>query len=270
MSNETIGYILLENDEPQQRISNMEVVDKPHLFFVRFDTVLQSLDVRNRNMRIYKKSALEKGLQAPEIAELISYGKWLGEAGHPITKDVQRIATVDQKCASHRITKWWIEGNLVKGTIETLDDGMYGTKLTKSILQGVTPSFSLRALAMLEKSNNTSYVNKPPRVITYDEVVLPSHKEAYADNGSYKNVAKVTNGAIAIEATDLRDYLINRSDNLKIVCESFDIDPESVQVLDNKQLSVKKKGMTCVFALENKLAYQIADMWSTFEAPRGW
>ena len=70
---------------------------------------------------------------------------------------------------------------------------------------------------MLEKSNNTSYVNKPPRVITYDEVVLPSHKEAYADNGSYKNVAKVTNGAIAIEATDLRDYLINRSDNLKIV-----------------------------------------------------
>lgn len=261
----TIGYILLENDEPQQKISNMEIVDKPHLFFVRFDTVLQSLDVRNRNMRIYKKTAVEAGLKAPEISELIDKGKWLGEAGHPITKDIQRIATVDPKYTSHRIIKWWLDGNLVKATVETLDDGLYGTKLTKGIIQGITPSFSLRALAMLEKNKTTSYVNKPPRIITYDEVVLPSHKEAYAEDKSYKNVAKVTNGAIAIEATDLKNYLVNKSDNLKIVCESFDIDPNSISVVNPNQISVKKKGMTCVFALENKLAYQIADMWSNFK-----
>lgn len=262
---DVIGYILLENDDPNRGISNMEVIDKPHLFFIRFNTVLQSLDVKNRNMRVYKKSAIEKGLQAPEITELIERGKWLGEAGHPITKDIQRIATVDQKCTSHRITKWWLEGNLVMGTVETLDDGLYGTKLAKSILQGVTPSFSLRALAMLEKNKTTSYVNKPPRIITYDEVVLPSHKEAYAVDGSYNNVAKVTNGAIAIEATDLKEYLASRSENLKIVCESFDIDPMSVQILNKNQLSLKKEGKTFVFALESKLSCQIADMWSSFK-----
>ena len=64
--------------------------------------------------------------------------------------------------------KWWRDGNLIRGTIETLDDGSYGTALTKNVLQGENPSFSLRALAVLEKKGNVTFVNKPPRVITYD------------------------------------------------------------------------------------------------------
>lgn len=189
-----------------------------------------------------------------------------------MSKDINRIASVLSKYESHRITKWWREGNLIKGTIETLDDGQFGTALTKNIIQGEVPSFSLRALAMLEKRGNTTFVNKPPRVVTYDEVNLPSHPEAYAVIGSDKlmmtdgkRTIACENGAIPITPNDIKEMVQNKSDNLKIVCESFDLDPASVQVVNGgKQLSVKRSGETFVFALESTLSRDISNFWSSF------
>ena len=273
---EPFGYIILENEGPTGQVSNLEVVDKPHLFYVRFNTILQSLDCKNRNGRQYRGDAVEKGLSTPEIAELIANKKWKGECDHPVTKDIQRIASVLSKFESHYITSWWREGNLIKGTIESIDDGMYGTALARRVLQGENPSFSLRALAVLEKKGTTTFVNKPPRVITYDEVNLPSHKEAYAELKKEKILSDGTNtivyesamykdierngAALAIEAGDIKDMLVHKSDNLKIVCESFDIDPSSVQITGRgSKLSLKQGGDTFVFALEQTLCRDVAD-----------
>ena len=282
MSNTPFGYILLENDIIDEKVSNVEVIDKPHLFYVRFNTVLQSLDCKNRNGRIYNGDALVKGLSAPEITELIANKKWKGECDHPITKDIQRIASVLSKYESHYITKWWREGNLIKGTIESIDDNMYGTALAKRVLQGENPSFSLRALAMLEKDGTTTYGNKPPKVITYDEVNLPTHKEAYAEKRKEKIISdgkkeivyegtdialanRYKNGetAFAIEATDIKDMLISKSDNLKIVCESFDIDPATVKLTNGgKSLTAKAGNDTLVWILEQNLVRRSVDYFN--------
>ena len=267
MSNQPFGYIILESDDHENEVSNVQVFEKPHLFYVRFDTILQSLDCRNRNGRNYKGDALVKGLSTPEISELIANNKWKGERDHPITKDIQRIASVLSKYESDRITKWLRDNYLIKGTIETLDDGHYGTALTKNILQGENPSFSLRALAVLEKNGNTTFVNRPPRVITYDEVNLPSHKEAYALPRKEKIISNgdkqmVYEGAIAIEASDVKDMLMTKSDNLKIVCESFDIDPATVSLINHgTQLSAKIGNDTAIWTLESKLCRETADLW---------
>lgn len=271
MAEMPFGYIVLEKNDHPTEVSNMQVIERPHLFYVRFDTILQSLDCRNRNGRQYSGDALVKGLSTPEIDELMRNNKWKGERDHPVSKDIQRIASVLSKCESHRIVKWWRDGNLIKGTIETLDDGQYGTALTRNILQGEVPSFSLRALAMLEKNGNTTFVNKPPRVITYDEVNLPSHKEAYADANTNKLVTtdgKTTticeNGIIEITASDVKEMVQSKSDNLKIVCESFDIDPNSVKIINQgRQLSVAREGETFIFALESKLARDINAYWKS-------
>lgn len=269
MIEQPFGYIILESNDHETEISNIQTFDKPHLFYIRFDTILQSLDCRNRNGRNYNGDALVQGLSSPEIAELIANNKWKGERDHPVTKDIQRIASVLSKYESHRIVKWWRDGNLIKGTIETLDDGQYGTALTKNILQGENPSFSLRALAVLEKRGNTTFVNRPPRVITYDEVNLPSHKEAYAEprkekiltNGK-EQVTYESTGAIAIEASDIKDMLISKSDNLKIVCESFDIDPASVKLTNGgKSLSAKNGSDTLIWTLESTISRETAEMW---------
>ena len=268
------GYILLEDDNQFSEVTNIQEFNKPNLFYIRFDTILQSLDCENRNHRNYNGDALVKGLSTPEISELIANNKWKGERDHPITKDIQRIASVLSKYTSHRIVKWWRDGNLIRGTIETLDDGLHGTALTKNVLQVENPSFSLRALAVLEKKGNVTFVNRPPRVITYDEVNLPSHKEAYADPKKTKILSdginqrvyesvNVVNGAIAIEAADIKDMLMRKSDNLKVVCESFDIDPATVQLINGgKQLSAKSGNDTLVWTLESQLVRDTADIWN--------
>lgn len=126
----------------------------------------------------------------------------------------------------------------------------------------------------MEKKGNVTFVNRPPRVITYDEVNLPSHKEAYADpkkskilsDGSNHHIyesVNVVNGAIAIEAADIKDMLVRRSDNLKVVCESFDIDPATVQLINGgKQLSAKSGKDTLVWTLESQLVRDTADIWN--------
>lgn len=271
MNQKPFGYIILENDNSVAETTNVEVIEKPQLFYVRFNTVLQSLDCNNRNKRNYNGNALVEGLSTPEINELIANKKWKGECDHPITKDIQRIATVLSTKSSHYITKWWRDGNLIKGTIESISDGegLYGTALARRVLQNENPSFSLRALAMLEKSGNITYVNKPPRVITYDEVNLPSHKEAYAepkkqkviDDGQKQFVYE--NGAIAIDAGDIKDMLVSKSDNLKIVCESFDIDPMSIGITNNgDMLTIKNGSDRIVFTPEKKLARDISNYFS--------
>lgn len=279
-TNMPFGYIVLEGQNDIMEATNIEVIDKPNLFYVRFNTVLQSLDCRNRNGRQYRGDAIVKGLSDDNITELIAKNKWKGERDHPITKNIQRIASVLSKESSHRITKWWRDGNLIRGTIETLDDDHYGTQLTKNILQGEIPSFSMRGLAMLEKRGNTTFVDRPPRIITYDEVNLPSHPEAYADPIK-GNVSKDSNGntvcestdvgalytgtVFAIEATDIKDMLVSKSDNLKIVCESFDIDPNSVKITDGgRSLALCRDGDTFVFTLEQSLQREVSNFWNIF------
>ena len=270
------GYILMENDDSIQEVSNIDVVKSDHLFFVRFDTVLQSLDCLNRNRRWYKGDAIYESITTPEVMELIANNKLQSEAGHPVDGTPARIATIDPKYTCNIIKKMWRDGGLIRGSIETLDDGMYGTKLTKGILQGVNPSYSYRGFAVIDKKGNISYVNTAPRFITYDEVHLPSHKEAYAEKNKTKVMMTYDGEETTMESTALKDasrpilgseiqeMLLRDSDNVKVVCESFDLDPSTLQVYGNHSLSIKSGSDTFVFQSERNVAQRYADLWNRF------
>lgn len=272
------GFVLMENDNTFQEVSHLDVVKENHLFFVRFDTILQSLDCINRNRRYYKGDAIYESITTPEVAELIRNNKLHSEAGHPVDGTPARIATIDPKFTCNIIKKMWRDGNLIRGSIETLDDGMYGTKLTKGILQGVNPSYSYRGFAIIDKKGNVSYVTKPPRFITYDEVNLPSHKEAYAEPGKIK-VSKSYDGTeTTFESTnrvysdfsrpilweDVQEALIRDSDNAKVVCESFGLDPTTLKTYGNHSLSISNGSDTFVFQAEREVARRYADLWKRF------
>lgn len=274
---DVFGYILMEgNMDDSNKVSNIEVIKDQHLFYVRFDTVLQSFNRPNRNRRWYALDAVREGLDGSDkIQELIANGKWMGEAGHPITDDIRRVSIIDPTMTCHKMVKYWFDGELLKATIETLDDGMLGTKLTKSIVQGMNPSFSLRALAKLEKEKNISYVRQTPHVVTYDEVILPSHKEAYGMKDTQKRVSTsfnskqeiiYENGCVPILTKTVADFVKSKSDNLKIICESFDVLPENLSLTNNgNALSMKQTstGQTYVFTLEQTVAKEIRNFWIT-------
>lgn len=269
-----VGYILMENDNSIQEVSNLQVFDQNHLFYIRFDTILQSLDVFNRNNRYYSADAVIKSLSTPEIAELIRNNKFKGESGHPIDGTINRIATVDPKYTCHRIIKWWVDGNLIRGTVETLDDSLYGTKLTKAILQNENPSFSYRGLAMLRKKGMKSFVYKPPRAVAYDEVNLPSHKEAYGDvkktmvHQSYSGQSTTAERQTklmedlsrAVIESEIAEMISAKSETLQIVCESFDLDPSTVFVTGDK-MNVKSGQEKYVVSMETQLCQDIAYYW---------
>lgn len=277
--NAPFGFILMENDNTFQEVHNLDVIKDNHLFFIRFDTVLQSLDCINRNRRYYKGDAIYQSITTPEVYELIQNNKLQSEAGHPVDGSPARIATIDPKFTCNIIKKMWRDGNLIRGSIETLDDNMYGTKLTKGILQGINPSYSYRGFAVLDKKGNISYVMKPPRFITYDEVNLPSHKEAYADPKKIKvaksysgqetvyentttiNTEPLQDASRAILGSDIQEMLVRDSDNLKVVCESFDLDPSTLTTYGNHSFSIGNGKDTFVFQAEMETARRYADLW---------
>ena len=284
---EPVGYILMENDNTFKEVTDLQPQTNNGLMYVRFNTILQSLDCVNRNKRYYKADALIKSLSTPIIQELIKNNKFKGEAGHPVGQPVPRISVVQPGNTCHRVIAWWVDGNLIRGTVETLDDGegCPGTKLTRAILQNENPSFSYRGMASISKKGNVSYVLAPPITIAYDEVNTPSHKEAYGDAEktivgqsitgtsnqttiSTKFVNPVTEGilfsdqTIALYGTDIAEMVRNGSDNVKSVCESLDIDPASISMYGNKgNVEIKNGSDRIVIATERDVAKRIANMW---------
>lgn len=285
---EPVGYVIMENDNTFNEVKNLQPIHNGILTYVRFETILQSLDCVNRNKRYYKKEAMIESLSDPRITELIRNNKFKGEAGHPVGQPLARIGAVQPTNTCHRITKWWIDGNLIRGIVETLDDGegCPGTKLTRAILQDENPSFSYRGMAPIVKKGNISYVNSRPTTITYDEVNLPSHPEAYAEvkktivNKSIDTGDKQTRDiattmvttesadilfddkSIAVYENDIIDMIYNGSDNVKSICESFNIDPSNLSMYGNKgNVQLKNGSDRIIIGTERDLARRISNMW---------
>lgn len=283
-----VGYVLMENDNSFSEVKNLQPIHSGILTYVRFDTILQSLDCINRNRRYYKSSAIIESLSDDRITELIKNNKFKGEAGHPIGQPLARISVVQPGNTCHRIIKWWVDGNLIRGTVETLDDGegCVGTKLTRAILQNENPSFSYRGLAPLVKRGNITRVERKPVTISYDEVNLPSHPEAYADiqktiveqsvdgkkNELVRNtdMVSVTESAsplfsdytVALYGTDIANVIATNSDNVKSICESLDINPTDISLFGNKgAVSIANGSDRIIVATERDVARQVSNMW---------
>lgn len=227
----TIAYAITE-EAYSSVVENVQVHDTNQLFYVTFDTILQELNHKNRNGRIYG-DATGKALFTDELVELRKMKSWFGEAAHPITKDTARITTIDQKYASHRIDEVNVVGDIIRGKITTLDNGMYGNMMTRMILQGMVPAFSLRALAIIDNTSEGQIIQRQPRITTYDWVVLPSHKKAYQDESAPIEIIQqplgekgniFTESAIPLTESMIIDFAKEESRNLNIVTEMFDVD----------------------------------------------
>lgn len=265
---EVTAYLVMESTSEPIKPSNLQVYDKGGLFYVKFTTVLQEFNKQNRNKRIYMKEAMIPSLQAPHIRELIEKKSWKGEAGHPLTNDVQRVLTVDPKLTSHKINNFWVEGNLLKGEVETLDDGHYGTQMTKNILQGMEPAFSLRALASLVKQpDGTALVKTRCHIVTYDWVILPSHNTAYRDQSKpIQKIVKsinddgntVTESLVPVIESQILDYIKMESHNVKLISNICEVAMESMTLSKDLKHVILKEGTNTYFVnIEEKIKRDI-------------
>jgi hypothetical protein len=274
------AYVLMESEGPWAKPEIKSVVDRTNSFYVTFRTVLQTFNTWNRNGRNYLSEAMIPALNAPHLVELRAKKSWVGENGHPKSTVPVEVLAIDPKNICHKIDNIDVKGNTLYGQITTLDDDMWGRQMTKHILQGMEVAFSLRALASITKiDGRRGMVKSQPHIVTYDRVILPSHREAYQD----------TSTPIAFKSAPCRntvqeawEYKVNEDDAQRIIRESagrfvadeserfkdivkiFDVMYESVGFsADGKSVFIKDTNSNRTFniKLESYVDQQISDIF---------
>lgn len=143
-----------------------------------FSAVVQDLkQMKNNNGRIYDREDYERALS--DVYPKVDSGRFLGELDHPVKymDNPYRLFTVSYEDSSHIFTKIFIEGDYVKAKGYTLPTPK--GKILKDLILNphVNVGFSLRADGDEIRKRNATYV-KNLKIITFDAVVDPSHKDS--------------------------------------------------------------------------------------------
>lgn len=281
--NEIVACLVMEQTTEPQTPEIMQVINQPGTDYVRFRTCLQNFNTFNRNNRNYFREPMVKAWEAEHIQELLRYGTFFGENGHPNTKDPQRVVSIDPNNLSHRIVSYEFVGDTVFGIIDTANDyNGPGHQFKGHILQGAKAAFSLRALAPITKIDATrGEIRSTPRIITYDRVILPSHKVAYQTDDPITAIHESTGvaaiateqvGDICIPVSEclglpgLSDFLLEESNMAKNIADMFEINYESA-TLDStgknlvlQESTVDGTRRTFTVGLEDYVQEQVSDI----------
>lgn len=250
-------FMIMEDMEvPAKAPEIRNVVNDGNLFYVEFYTVLQDFLRVNRNRRLYPGKLMIPAFQAEHIQELLRNQSLFCEAGHPDTDEIKRCLTIDPKNICACILDMDTDERYNKGTVRTIDDGGgVGTKMTKLILQGTTPAFSLRALSKLKtRADGASEITNIPHIVTYDWVILPSHKEAYMDRTKEVKIINKNpytgknNTAVMVKPItesnlhDIELFVKEESNAIRIASNALNVCKEGLIVTDDYKYAIIKEG----------------------------
>jgi hypothetical protein len=210
-------------------------VDGHH--YCEFDATLQTFNCQNRMRRQYDPHNLVSVIDNDErIQTLVRQNKWRGELNHPNPEikgeqysDI-RMTIPEPMRTSHMIRKNRLEGDKYKGIITTHPGTECGQAASSEIIDlGAVPSFSVRLLGNMIPNAPAGQPNmRVTKVITYDMVDFPSHRNA---DGDVKPIVHQEGNVIFLNK--LAKYCVDQSENLQVVCESFQITPEELMGVSN-------------------------------------
>lgn len=288
--NETLTHIICEcsvaeDDMKYSIIEESATIDDMgnKVPVVTILTTLQSFNVENWNKRIYGGDDVMKAIDNDGMIQNdIKHGQWIGEFGHPLDLDVRRQMTLDPKTASHRMMKYWRDGNLLKSHVRSLPYG-YGVSVARNAMDGVPSSYSLRALGGVDTRTRRALPNL--KVITYDYVYRPSHIEAYedevimenatynkSDNGIYMptsyNMGEIITESAVFQPVDgvilqeqVEDYIKDKSDNIKVIMEMFGMDNFNGTLNEaGTHMNIKQGDMILNIPVEHVINMQYCEM----------
>lgn len=234
------------------------------------EVILQTADEKNRNGRFYSKQELFGQLNSPRIIELLSTGTLKAESGHPMSKDLQRQSTIEDKNCCARFLKLWTQGDDIMAHVVGTNNEL-GRAFDLDLKEGVKPAWSLRALGSIEQTRRGAEV-KNLRIITWDSVIYPSHPSAYtqkllsesafqihADEEAIKEATESLQESTMeeliapIDKENIINFIKNESSSLKFLRECFDFVYSDISVTNNgtKVILSEANGNTIVVPLES-------------------
>ena len=266
---DTLGYVIIETATTSSDIMPTKILEKRPDGRVLAEGCVQEANMKNRNGRFYDSRDLFPELVAPRQLELLRTGNMRGENGHPISKDLTRQQTIDPNNCVVVYTKFWTDGDLVManyfGTYNSL-----GEEFDKELRNGMSPSFSLRALGTIKNTGRGAEV-KGIKLITYDRVIYPSHNKAYTHKLVSESASVNENNMylddndpgrlIPITNQSVLDYIKTESCTFKQIKESFDLLYDDIKLINGRsqvQLTDKAGGIF-VINLENYIHNEIME-----------
>ena len=269
MNNNIAAYIICESDINP----SLEKVEKGIDGKAIGEGILQTADERNRNGRYYSEEELFPQLVAPRTKELLAAGYLRAEMGHPLSKDLARQSVIDDKITCARFLTLWTEGKNIwsrfKGT-----NNEYGNAFDLDLKDGCKPAWSLRALGSVMQTSRGAEV-KNLRVITWDNVIYPSHPGAYTQRIVAESLAIANESTVAgttptgkiltendlngvamitpINNEQVLNFLQEQSGNLKFIKECFDFVYKDIVVNEKgtKVFLTTNEGDTLVVPMES-------------------
>jgi len=237
------------SDYDRRGLKILTAIDGQH--FCEFPATLQTFNCYNRMNRRYDPRNLCSVIDNDErIQTLLKQNKWRGEWNHPnpAIKGQQysdiRMTIPDPDNTSHMISNNRLEGDRYRATIRTHSGTKVGQAVSSEIIDmGAVPSFSVRLLGNMIPNAPVNQPNmRVTRVITYDMVDFPSHRDADGDVkpinwNEYATLGESIEKVIFMQ--ELAKYCVDQSENMQVVCESFQISPEElIGVTDRGSLEV--------------------------------
>lgn len=268
--NENIGYVVIETATTISDIQPAKIIreDKKSKRVIAQGT-LQEANEKNRNGRFYDSRDLFPQITAPRTVELLRTGNLRAENGHPLSKELVRQQTIDPEKTVAIFLKLWTEGNFIKATFRGTNDAR-GEEFNQDLLDGFSPSWSLRALGTIKNTSKGAEV-KGIKVITWDRVIYPSHPRAYTDGivsesgiwtpDSNNIVIPEDDKGILIPITNesVISYIKAESANFKLIKESYDLLYDDIKLI-NRGTQVQltdRAGGIFVVNLENYIHDEI-------------
>ena len=268
-STKYIGDIICESYSEPVDISHVKMLNGK----VVAECILQTADEKNRNGRYYAEEELFPQLRSQRITELMESGTLKAECGHPLSKDLQRQSTIDDTKTCARFLKLWTEGkNIMAHVVGTNNE--LGKAFDLDLKEGVKPAWSLRALGSVEQTRRGCEV-KNLRVITWDNVIYPSHPGAYTQKLVTESASGilVPDRRLLVEGNDIMpegtiisltnknviDFIKHESANIKFVRECFDFAYSGIKLNENgsRVYLTTKEGETLAINLENYVASEL-------------
>ena len=226
---QTLGYIICESYADPNAVLTPKLLNGKAIA----EVILQTADEKNRNGRYYSEEELFPQLRAPRTIELLESGTLKAECGHPLSKDLQRQSTIDDTRTCARFLKLWTEGKNVMAHVVGTNNEL-GKAFDLDLKEGVKPAWSLRALGSIQQTRRGAEV-KNLRVITWDNVIYPSHPGAYTQKlvtesvlpgcdtpiAESNNICDESGTIIPVAQEDVIRFIQQESANLKFIRECF-------------------------------------------------
>jgi len=259
-------YLFMEDSGP---MCDASIIKSPSSNVLTFKVdVMQEADAVNRNNRSYPWDILYEGCNAPFILERLATNSLYCECGHPQEMTVQRQMRIDRTNATCMIKKLEFNKPFIGAVVETLATQM-GKDLKALITEnGTKVAFSMRSLGKgkLDK-NGVTIVQRPFRVITWDEVIHPSVSKAYISRILNESAEeKVKADKLILNEEEAGRFFLDSSDYAKKTLSDLGVDHEdvdSVVALKDGTILVKKGSITykcfCEAKIERALRNYLAD-----------